>query len=44
MFTMENTRTNKYCLNTKAMFVPTLYANSSLFKYYEWEDAILAFY
>jgi hypothetical protein len=44
MFSMENIRTNKYCFNTEAMFVPTLYAKSSLSEYYEWEDAILDFY
>jgi hypothetical protein len=44
MFTMENIRANKYCLDRKAKSVPTLYAKSSLFEYYEWEDAIHAFY
>jgi hypothetical protein len=44
IFTMENMRTDKYCPDTKAMLVPTLYVKSSLFEYYEWEDDILAFY
>jgi hypothetical protein len=44
MSTIENIRTDKYCLDRKAKFVPTLYAKSSLSEYYEWEDAILAFY
>lgn len=34
----------KYHLDRKAMFVPTLYTNSSSSEYYEWEDAILDFY
>jgi hypothetical protein len=41
---MENIRANKYCLDKKAESVPTLYAKSSLSEYYEWEDAIHAFY
>jgi hypothetical protein len=41
---MENIRTNKYCLDRKAKFVLTLYAKSSLYEYYEWEDGILDFY
>jgi hypothetical protein len=44
MFAMENIRIDKYCLDRKAKFVPTLVAKSSLSKYYEWEDAIHAFY
>jgi hypothetical protein len=44
MFTMENIRTDKYGLDRKAKFVPTLYTKSSLSKYCEWEDAILDFY
>jgi hypothetical protein len=44
MLTMENINTYKYCLDRKAKLVPTLYAKSSLFEYYEWEDAILALY
>jgi hypothetical protein len=44
LFTMENIRTNKYCLDRKAKLVPTLYAKSSWSEYYEWEDVILDFY
>jgi hypothetical protein len=44
MFTMENIRTDNYYLDTKAMFVPTLYVKSFVSEYYEWEDAMLAFY
>jgi hypothetical protein len=43
MFTMENIRTDKYCLDRKAKFVSTLYAKSSLSEYYEWKDDILVF-
>jgi hypothetical protein len=41
---MKNIRADKYCLDRKAKLVPTLYVKSSLYEYYEWEDAILAFY
>jgi hypothetical protein len=44
MFTMENFRTDKYCLDRKAKFVLALSAKSSLSEYYEWEDSILVFY
>jgi hypothetical protein len=44
MFTMEKIKTDKYCLDRKAKFVPRLYAKSSLSEYYEWEDTILDFY
>jgi hypothetical protein len=44
MFTMENITTDKYGLDRKTKFVPTLYTKSSLSKYYVWKDAILDIY